>query len=324
MVTLKQLSERKKQVDQLKPFSRALIENLNDWYRVELTYSSNAIEGNTLTRQETAQVVEKNLSVAGKQVKEHLEAINHAEAWNYVMSNKNKKIDEKEILKLHQMVLSKINDQEAGRYRQVRVRVAGSKGVVFPNSVKVPKLMKNLVKWLNLKSKMHPVEKAALFHLKLVSIHPFIDGNGRVARLLMNWMLVKVGYQPTVIEAEKRQEYILAIEKAQVAGDLDDYLQVIYRAVNKSLIRLSESVNQKSSKKATDKKLLKIGELAQEVSESVPTIRFWTTEGLLSFRQKTKGGYALYDSKMIKVVKRIRDLQTAERLTIKEIKARLR
>jgi len=127
MVTLKQLSERKKQVDQLKPFSRALIENLNDWYRVELTYSSNAIEGNTLTRQETAQVVEKNLSVAGKQVKEHLEAINHAEAWNYVMSNKNKKIDEKEILKLHQMVLSKINDQEAGRYRQVRVRVAGSK-----------------------------------------------------------------------------------------------------------------------------------------------------------------------------------------------------
>ena len=187
---LQQLTEKKKKLDSFRPFPVELVKNLDEWYKIELTYTSNAIEGNTLTRQETAMVVEKGLTVEGKTLNEHLEAVNHAKAVNFVRElaeNKKtkKEITENDILDIHRIILSGINNAYAGRYRDVAVRIAGSTAVL-PNPAKVPELMEDFVKWLRGGEREHSVKISADAHFKLVSIHPFVDGNGRTARLLMN------------------------------------------------------------------------------------------------------------------------------------------
>jgi len=139
----KALSNKKAQLDQFRPLPPELVTNLDDWFRVELTYTSNAIEGNTLTRQETALVVEKGLTVRGKSLNEHLEARNHANALDHVntlVDRSSTTITEQDILAIHHMILHAIDDPNAGFYRSVPVRISGSL-VVLPNHVKVPRLM---------------------------------------------------------------------------------------------------------------------------------------------------------------------------------------
>jgi Fic family protein len=233
----KLLSDKKIRLDKFKPFPVELIKNLDDWFRVELTYTSNAIEGNTLTRQETAMVIEKGTTVSGKTLVEQLEAKNHALAFDFVNTLKNKtrtEIAENDILKIHSYILSGIDDVNAGRYRNVSVRVAGS-NVVFPNSVKVSELMKNYLNWLTSNNTDHPIKIASDAHLKLVTIHPFVDGNGRTARLLMNLILLQNGFPSAIIKNEDRLEYINSIEKAQLTNDCTDYYKIIIDAVNRSL-----------------------------------------------------------------------------------------
>lgn len=232
---LVQLTKKKQQLDSYRPLPQELVKNLEDWYRVELTYTSNAIEGNTLSRQETAMVVEKGITVEGKTVKEHLEAINHALAFDFIKSlvSKTHVVTEREILDIHRLILTKIDDHNAGKYRTVPVRIAGST-VILPNAAKVPDLMQRFGQWLQ-KREGPPVTHAAYAHFKLVSIHPFVDGNGRTARLLMNLLLMREGYPPAIIGKEDRRRYIDAIEKAQLGGNLDDYLTLIYEAVETSL-----------------------------------------------------------------------------------------
>lgn len=234
---IKLITQKKDKLDALRPLPVSFVKNLDEWFRVELTYTSNAIEGNTLTRQETALVVEKGITVGGKSLKEHLEAINHAKAFEFIQTllDKNpQKISEKDILKIHSIILNDIDDENAGRYRTISVRIAGSQ-VVMPNSAKVPQLIKKFFQWLLQSYPEHPVQIAADAHFKLVSIHPFVDGNGRTARLLMNLILMQSGYPPAVIRVEDRLEYIKSIEKGQLTGNLEDYYQIIYKAVNRSL-----------------------------------------------------------------------------------------
>ena len=155
---IKRLSEKKKKLDGFRPLSPDLVKNLNDWFKVELTYTSNAIEGNTLTRSETALVVEKGITVAGKTLTEHLEAVNHATALDFIQGivRKNRKeISEKDLLDIHRIILSKIDEQNAGRYRNIAVRIAGMP-VILPNAVKVPTLMEEFFKWLHKENKDHP------------------------------------------------------------------------------------------------------------------------------------------------------------------------
>ena len=155
------LTEKKKQLDKFRPLPDALIRNLDDWFRVELTYTSNAIEGNTLTRRETALVVEKGLTVGGKSLIEHLEATNHARALDWVTEQIKRKpttLTEKDILHIHEVVLKGIDDGNAGHYRSVPVRISGST-VVLPNPRKVPDLMAEFIQWLSA-AKLHPVESA--------------------------------------------------------------------------------------------------------------------------------------------------------------------
>jgi len=321
MITLSRLHELKKQLDVHRPFPKEIIRNLDEWYKVELTYTSNAIEGNTLTRQETALVVEKGITVEGKSIVEHLEAINHAKAWEFIMTFQNKDIkdiSEQTIRNIHSIILRGIDMTNAGRYRNVPVRISGST-VVLPNPLKVPSLMKEFIANLQI-SKNNIINVAVRAHFDFVSIHPFSDGNGRTGRILMNLILMQGGFPPAIIRKEERKVYINSIEKGQLHGDLSDYNDLMYTAIERSLHIYLESVEPKEEKTLMLKKLLKIGELAKATNESIPTIRFWTQEGLLRVAELSKGGYQMYHPDMIERIKQIRSLQKDKRLTIEELK----
>lgn len=319
------LEEKKQRLDGFRPFSVDLVANLREWFKIELTYTSNAIEGNTLSRAETALVVEKGVTVDGKTLQEHLEAVNHAQAFDWVMQRidmTKQDITESSILELHQLILQKIVDNQAGRYRAVPVRIAGST-VIMPNAMKVPELMGKYVSWLK-KNTDNPLIVAVDAHYKLVSIHPFVDGNGRTARLLMNLLLMQAGYPPAIIRKEERKQYIASIEKAQLGGSFADYYSLMYEAVNRSLDIYLEALEDKEHEKVLEKKnVLKIGELAKLVGETVPTIRHWTKEGLLRVAEYSQGGYQLYGQDQVAIIKKIRKLQGKDRLTIAEIKKEL-
>jgi len=318
------LTEKKARLDSFRPLPEALVRNLEDWFRVELTYTSNAIEGNTLTRRETALVVEKGLTVGGKSLIEHLEATNHAQALDWMkeqVTGKRASLTEKDILHIHDIILKGIDDAGAGHYRAVPVRISGSR-VVLPNALKVPDLMEDFVKWLDGHEALHPVELAAEAHYRLVTIHPFVDGNGRTARLLMNMILLMRGYPAAIIRKRDRLAYISSLEKAQLGGSKEDYLKIITRAVGRSLdIYLKAAAGEEAEHPESDV-LLKIGELAKQVGENNSTIRHWTKEGLLDVAEITEAGYQLYAPEMVERIKQIHALKE-QRLTLQEIKARL-
>jgi excisionase family DNA binding protein len=241
---LHQLDVKKKQLNSYKPFQSELIKNLEDWFRIELTYTSNAIEGNTLTRQETAMVVEEGLTVQGKSLTEHQEAINLAEAFDHIQTlscEKRQNLTARDILDIHSIILNKIDDLNKGKYRNVAVRLKGSE-TILPNALKVPELMEEFIKWLQGDSFDHPVKIAIDAHFKLVSIHPFIDGNGRAARLLMNLLLIQAGFPPGIIRKEDRSVYINSLEKGQTKNDLLDYYAIMIEAVDRSLDIYLEAV----------------------------------------------------------------------------------
>jgi Fic family protein len=320
------LEEKGQRLLAYQPYPASLSKNLQEWFKIELTYTSNAIEGNTLSRAETALVVEKGLTVEGKTIQEHQEAVNHAETITWLIqeicTHKNLTITETLILDIHERILQKIDTQNAGRYRTIPVRIAGST-VVLPNPLKVPHLMNQFTTWLN-DPHDSPLSLAADAHYQLVSIHPFVDGNGRTARLLMNLILMKSGYPPAIIRKEDRRLYLKSLEKAQLGGSLADYYALIYKAIDRSLdIYLDTLEGKEKEKLLTKQPLLKIGELAKLVNETVPTIRHWTKSGLLNVTKYSPGGYQLYHQNSVAQAIKIRQLQTTKRLTLAEIKKKI-
>lgn len=298
--------------------------NLDDWFRVE-TYTSNAIEGNTLTRRETALVVEKGLTVGGKSLVEHLEATNHAHALDFVkqqVGQETQTVSGRDILQIHDIILKGVDDAHAGHYRNVLVRILGS-SVVLPNPIKVPDLMDGFCDWLAEENNLHPVELAAEAHYRLVTIHPFVDGNGRIARLLMNMMLMQHGYPPTIIRKRDRLAYIIALEKAQTGGAKDDYFSLITKSVGRSLeIFLKAAKGEDAESEVAEERLLKIGELAKLIGKPNSTIRHWTKEGLLEVAEVTESNYQFYSPSMVEQAKQILKLQE-KRFTLEEIRNEL-
>lgn len=314
------LTKKKRALDDLRPLSDALIRNLDDWFRVELTFTSNAIEGNTLNRNETALVVEKGITVGGKSLKEHLEAINHAQALDWIkeqVTHNYGYLTENDILHIHGAILKGIDDANAGHYRSVPVRISGST-VVLPNPVKVPDLMCEFAEWLAIHQELHPVEFAAEAHYRLVTIHPFVDGNGRSARLLMNMILLMSGYPAAIIRKRDRLAYIKSLEKAQLGGSKEDYLKIIANAVDRSLNIYLSAVTGENQKPEKQYRLLKIGELAKQVGERNSAIRYWTKQGLLDVAEITDAGYQLYASESVDRVRRIQAFKE-QRFTLREI-----
>lgn len=207
----------------MRPLSARSLAALDAWYDVELTYTSNALEGNTLTRSETAIVLEKGITVSGKPLKDHLEAIGHKEALAYVRelaTNRGEPIREVDIRNIHRLVIQKIDPEEAGRYSDHQRMISGSP-LVLPSPAEIPARMGDFAKWL-VNAQFTP-DTAFDAHEGLVTIHPFTDGNGRTARLLMNLILLKAGFPPVVILPEERPAYHDGLQTLQIAGDRAPY-----------------------------------------------------------------------------------------------------
>ena len=218
-----QLSDLKKCLDSFRPFNASQMENLQAVFDTEYTYASNRIEGNTLTLRETSFVIHEGLTIRNKSMKEHLEAINHKEAIAFIreLVAKKESLSEKNIKLIHALILYGIDRQNAGVYRRVVVGIRGA-DVVFPEPYIVPKMMEDLLLYYeDNKERLHPVRLAAQMHLKLVNIHPFIDGNGRTCRLIMNMILLQHGYPLTIFSPEEqdRSRYFNALSQAGSAND---------------------------------------------------------------------------------------------------------
>jgi len=221
-----QCDQLKKQLDALRPLPRQTVKSLHEQLVLEWTYNSNAIEGNTLTLKETKVVLE-GITIGGKPMREHFEAINHKEAIDYVedIVHQQEPLSERVIRSIHQLVLKNIDADNAGRYRQENVVIAGAEHTP-PDHLHIPQQMKALLAWYHGFSG-HPIERAARLHSYFVKIHPFVDGNGRTARLLMNLDLMLSGYLPVVIKAVDRLRYYEALDKAHTEQDYDGFFELV-------------------------------------------------------------------------------------------------
>ncbi|RUT43269.1 Fic family protein [Paenibacillus anaericanus] len=229
------IDELKKLFDLYRPLPKAALKSLQSAIAVDMTYNSNAIEGNTLTLSETKVVVEDGIAIGGKTVREHLEALNHYEAIEYVESIvDDAEVGEDTIKNIHYLIMKGIDKEAAGSYRIANVIISGSEHVP-PNHIQVPAEMEKLISWYDeAKMYLHPVELAVQFHFKLVYNHPFRDGNGRTARLLMNLILMQFGYLLVIVKVSERVKYINALEKASTTGNVGDLLKLIIEYVEES------------------------------------------------------------------------------------------
>lgn len=236
---LQDIDALKRRLDAVRPLAGEKILQAVD---TEYTYDSNRIEGNTLTLRETDIVVNKGLTVGGKSLREHLEAANHYEAIAFIrkLAQKQTALSERTVRQIHTLILRGIDQENAGTYRSVSVAISGSRHV-SPQPWQAPKLMEDLFFRLETETgQVHPVVFAAELHEGIATIHPFIDGNGRTARLLMNLVLLQKGYAITNIsgESQHRLAYYDALEKCNLEQDKREFFILIAGYVQASMEKL--------------------------------------------------------------------------------------
>lgn len=224
---LKDVDKLQREISRHRPLNRNALKQLKEYFRIGLTYSSNAIEGNSLTETETKIVLEDGITIGGKPLKDHYEAVGHSEAFDFLYKlAKNREITEKDILSLHKLFYRLIDGKNAGRYRKQPVIITGST-LEPPAPRELKPLMQQLAADLpELRKKHHSVEFASILHIRLATIHPFVDGNGRTARLVMNLALLQEGYPITIIPPVLRGDYIDAL-KASNRGDNKPFINFI-------------------------------------------------------------------------------------------------
>lgn len=228
--------EYKAKIDAYRPLEEYILKQIKAYFKISFTYTSNAIEGNSLSLNETKIIIEDGITIGGKPVKDHLEVIGNSNAYDLLfdIANQNILITEDTILKLHKILYSNIDETNGGEYRNCNVLITGSE-YELPKHQDVPKLMKEFCSKIESnKDKMHPVEFAAWLHERLVSIHPFIDGNGRTARLLMNLALLQAGYNITTISPVVRNDYIAGLQDAQLKNNIVPFTNFISEMVLES------------------------------------------------------------------------------------------
>jgi len=235
---LRLVDERKKKLDACRPLPADTVASIKSKLSLDWTYHSNAIEGNTLDIHETKAILEDGITIGGKSLKEHLEAVNHKDAIHLVekMVSKAEAINTDNIKKIHYSVLKGIDEENAGFYRRNRVMVVGA-NFVPTNHVKIDREMNALEDWYKSQEakELHPIERAAELHTRFVTIHPFIDGNGRTARLLLNLELMREGYPPAVIQKEERQNYYRSLDDAREIGKHDALARIVALRVAENL-----------------------------------------------------------------------------------------
>ena len=236
----KHITELKQKIDSYRPLNQDELMKIRDMERTYHIHSSNALEGNTLTLYETRMILETGVTIAGKPLKEHLEVLNLAYAYDYVeeLAQSKQALTERELLEVHSLVYSKLGEKNAsGRYRIIDVWITGS-AYTPPSSLQIRELMEDFFKWSDTaQNTLHPVEYAALLHEKFVTIHPFVDGNGRTACLILNFALIRHGYLPIFIkhDNESRTRYNKALEHAQITGDTSQFVSIIAERVEEKL-----------------------------------------------------------------------------------------
>ncbi len=277
---LKSIDGKKRELDKYRPLNTSISKKLKEQFELEWTYNSNAIEGNTLSLHETAVVLQQGVTIGGKSVNEHLEAINHRDGIIFIESIIEKKIDISEdvIQELHRLILKSIDDVEAGVYRRHNVRIVGAL-MIPPQAIKIKAKMEELLFWYYENKYEIPIPVlAAKFHYRFVCIHPFIDGNGRVARLLMNLILMAKGYPPAVILKVDRQKYYRVLNEAN-QGKEDSFENFIGRSIERSLIIYLNSTKPNVSEKEG---LINLKEAAKKCDYSQEYLSLLARQGKLS------------------------------------------
>lgn len=232
------LEEKKRKLEALRPLPVQAVKKLKEQFELEMTYNSNAIEGNSLTLKETYLVISEGLTIKGKPLKDHLEAKNHTEALAYLFDlvDKDKKqtVSQQLIRSLHALVVQDTDKEWAGQYRNSDVLITGTDHKP-PEAFEIPRLMGDLIAWAGVeKSKLHVVELSARFHHRLVHIHPFFDGNGRTARLAMNVFLLQAGFPLVIVLKNDRKKYYRVLALAD-KGQCEPLVRFIAQAVERSL-----------------------------------------------------------------------------------------
>ena len=231
---LERIHEKKRDLDKKRTIPSYVLKSIKDSLSIEWTYNSNSIEGNTLTLQETKMVIEDGFTIKGKSLREHFEVVNHQEAIEFVESLASNEyvLNKLDILSIHHLVLQKIEKDFAGKYRTSGVRISGA-NFVPPNALKVDEFVSELIDFAN-DSEVDILIRSAIFHHRFVWIHPFFDGNGRTARLLLNLILMKSGFQPAIILKNDRKKYYAALNQAN-NQDYSKLVLLILQAVERTL-----------------------------------------------------------------------------------------
>jgi Fic family protein len=230
------IAAKRERLDRLRPLPPEALSNLEHYYDVEITYTSNAIEGNTLSPVETTLVIEQGVTIGGKPLKDHLEALDHYDAIRYVreLARDSTPLTESDIRNLHRLVLQRSRPDIAGQYadiaRYVRTEIGRHE---FPSPAEVPALMGDLLGWL--RPATATAATAFTAHRRLVEIHPFNDGNGRTARLLMNLVLIRAGYPPLAVRPEDGPAYIGALQQSQAGQGSEAFDTLLYRRLDATL-----------------------------------------------------------------------------------------
>lgn len=233
---LPSIDAKKKRLDELRALSPKALVNLEHYYNIELTYTSNAIEGNTLSPVETTLVIEQGITVAGKPLKDHLEALDHYDAIRYVreLAGHRAPLTESDVRNLHRLVMQRSTPDIAGQYADLPRYVRTETGRhSFPSPAEIPALMGDFAGWL--RNAPDTPDTAFTAHRRLVDIHPFNDGNGRTARLLMNLILIRSGYPPVAVRPEDRLEYVRSLQQEQAGHGTESFYALLYQRLDTTL-----------------------------------------------------------------------------------------
>lgn len=279
---LARLEHKKAQLDALRPLPAAAVARLKEQLTVEWIYNSNAIEGSTLTLRETQLILQTGLTIGGKSLCEHFEVINHKDAIAYVedLSEQSTRLSAFHVRQIHKLVLSRIDDENAGQYRRTQVRIAGAQHVP-PEAWEIPQRMQDWETWLRqAEQDLHPVALATQAHHKLVAIHPFVDGNGRTARLVMNLVLFQYGYPPTVLLQVNRRQYYRGLMQAD-AGRPEPLTNLVGKAVERSLTLYLDACTPQVSPPAPDQIWISLAQAAEGTPYSQEYLSLLARKGRL-------------------------------------------
>ncbi len=286
------LEEKLNILNSFRPLNTTLLNKIRENFQIEMTYNSNAIEGNTLTKKETFWIIKEGLTIKGKSLKEHLEVKNHQEALEFlyelVETNKKNTISEHLIKEIHSLVVKEADSDIAGKYRKGDVFISGSDHVPTPG-FQVPLEMEKLIKWLKKeRNNYHIIELSSLLHHKLVAIHPFWDGNGRVARIIMNILIMHAGYPMTIILKNDRRRYYRVLSEAD-RGNYKNLCEFIAQNVIRSLNLYLEILNPSEKK---EDKLLPLSKLSKHCDYSPAYLKKLALSNKLEAVKKGRNWYS--------------------------------